>query len=386
LVLQLLEKKRESRPGSGRDVADRLEDIASAGSMGGKKTTVAFLAHLLPAAPSRGNPVSEVQPKPDPRPPVGHTVPALPGVMASSPSQPSFEQSTPKLPPPALMAPPVVRAPSATPGVPVVPVAGVDVTVPATAMAQPEAGPPDATLEAPAVAPDTLVVRAIRPRLDPDAQIAPVTTPAGANAIGNVLAPTREGGGVPVPVLVLGIVGVIGLIGAGAYAVHRFGGSSNTSSADAGVAVVADAGPAVTPPPPPPPPPVAKPVSVKTPNAPSRVRWLVGDAVVGLGAGSVFVPAGTTNLVAEDLRWKVRSTVAINGGVADYGALPTGQVQLVRTSDRIKVTLGDDDVSRQRKLKLVAGHYVFKVEKAGSKKELPVEIKGGETVSLDVAR
>jgi hypothetical protein len=386
LVLQLLEKKRESRPGSGRDVADRLEDIASAGSMGGKKTTVAFLAHLLPAAPSRGNPVSEVQPKPDPRPPVGHTVPSLPGVMASSPSQPSFEQSTPKLPPPALMVPPAVPPLGATPGVPSVPVPGVDVTVPATAMAPlPEAGPPDATLEAPA---DTLVVRAIRPRLDPDAQIAPVTTPAGANAIGNVLAPTREGGGVPVPVLVLGIVAMLGLVAGGGYAVHRFGGSPSTSTTDAGVAVVADAGPAVvTPPPPPPPPPaVAKALSVKTPNAPSRVRWFVGESVVGVGTGSVFVPAGTTNLVAEDMRWKVRSTVPINGGVADYGALPTGQVQLVRTSDRIKVTLGDDDVSRQRKLKLVAGHYVFKVEKAGSKKELPVEIKGGETVSLDVAR
>lgn len=394
LILQLLEKKRENRPLSGREVADRLEDIASAGSMGGKKTTVAFLAHLLPAAPSRGNPVSEVQPKPDPRPPPGHTVPAFAGVPMASSSLPSLApvstgtagvdnsgESTPVVPGAAGASAAVAAAAPVAPVAPHVPVAGVDVTVPATSMVPPAATPaPDLTLEAPA---ETIVVRARTP-LDPSALIAPVTTPAGANAIGNVLAPTREGSGIPVPVVVLGILAVVGLVGGGAYAVHRFGGTSTSPTTDAGVAVVADAGPAVVAPPPPPP--VAKPVSVKTPNAPARVRWLVGDTVVGLGAGSVFVPPGTTNLVAEDMRWKVRSTVPINAGVADYGALPTGQVQLVRTNDRIKVTLGDDDVSRQRKLKLVAGRYVFKVEKAGSTKDLPVEIKGGETVSLDVAR
>ncbi len=396
LVLQLLEKKRESRPITGREVADRLEDIASAGSMGGKKTTVAFLAHLLPAASSRGNPVSEVQPKPDPRPPPGHTAPAFASVPPSSSVPPlppvstgtsavdSSGESTPVVPGAAgasaapVVGPvePVVPLVPLVPLAPLVPVTGVDVTVPATAMAQHGSEAPELT-----------VVGHARTPLDPNALIAPVTTPAGANAFGNVLAPANEGSGISVPVVLLGLLVVAGIVGGGAYAIYRFAGSPGTSTADAGMPVVADAGPPAVVPPPPPPPPVApRPISVKTPNAPSRVRWFAGDVVVGIGAGSVFAPAGTKNLIAEDMRWKVRSTVPVNAGVADYGALPTGQVQLVRTSDRIKVTLGDDDVSRQRKLKLVAGHYVFKVDKAGSKKDIPVEIKGGENLSLDVAR
>jgi serine/threonine-protein kinase len=64
LIMQLLEKQKDKRPATGKEVADRLEELSSPGSVGGKKSTVAFLGQLLPAAANRGNPVSEVQPVP----------------------------------------------------------------------------------------------------------------------------------------------------------------------------------------------------------------------------------------------------------------------------------------------------------------------------------
>lgn len=414
LVLELLGKTRDARPASGRDVADRLEDIASNGSMGGKKTTVAFLAHLLPAAPSRGNPVSEVQPKPDPKPPVGHTVPAFGGVaMASSVSSVSsvssqvplaVSQPTVATPPPLgpLNAPlssfgasssSPLAAPSPVPQAVVLP-SKPDVTLALI----PDS--PDVTLEAPpAVSPAVNSVSAPSPEvdasiiqppinvvarvpLDPSAAIAPVTRPAAPNAFGNVLAPAREGG-IPAPAIVLGLLLVVGAVVGGGIAISRYvKANAGTGSAvvDAGVAVappIVDAGP--------PPPVEPAPVTVAT-KAPSKIKWSFDDVVVGVGVGSVRVPAKATALVAEDMRWHSKVSVPVVAGVADYEAVPAGVVQLVRTSDAIVVRLGDDDVSRQRKLKLVVGRYVFKITKGGSTREIPVEVKDGQTISLDVAR
>jgi len=389
LIMQLLGKTRETRPASGRDVADRLEDLASNGSMGGKKTTVAFLAQLLPAAPSRGNPVSEVQQKPDPKPPVGHTVPAFGGMGASQASQAGVV--------PVVVSSLQVPEPQPQPAMPVPTVEPfVDVTynneAPEPPLVIPEIpasmSPTTSPPEAPIVQPKIEVVPLSAPLPpstvpeDPKSIVQPVTTPAQANAFGNVLAPAREGG-IPAPVMIIGVVVVIGLIIAGGVGIKRL--------ADSAVApvVVVDAGVAVAPPVvdagPPPPPAVKPPITIKT-TGPTRVRWLIDSKVVGLGAGSVSAPAGTSSLVAEDLRWKSRVTVPVNNGLADYEAMPSGTIQLIRTSDKITVKLGDDDVSRLRKIKLVAGRYVFKVEKAGSTREIPVDVKVNQTISLDVAK
>ena len=169
----------------------------------------------------------------------------------------------------------------------------------------------------------------------------------------------------------------------------RFGQSG--AATDAGIAV-ADAGPAAHsvvdagPPPPPPPPLVVKSVDVVAKGAPSRVRWLVDGRVVGIGSGTLTVPDGTKSMVAEDLRWKSTATVPVTAGVVDYESVPTGTVQLVRTSDKTIIRLGDDDVSRQRKLKMVVGRYVFKVERDGKVKDIPVEVAAGKTITIDASR
>jgi hypothetical protein len=59
---------------------------------------------------------------------------------------------------------------------------------------------------------------------------------------------------------------------------------------------------------------------------------------------------------------------------------------LVRTSDKTIIRLGDDDVSRQRKLKMVVGRYVFKVERDGKVKDIPVEVAAGKTITIDASR
>ena len=61
-------------------------------------------------------------------------------------------------------------------------------------------------------------------------------------------------------------------------------------------------------------------------------------------------------------------------------------VIIVRASDKIRVVLGDDDVSQQRKLPLVAGRHRFRIERNGASKDVVVEVLAGKTFTLDAAR
>jgi hypothetical protein len=239
--------------------------------------------------------------------------------------------------------------------------------------------PMAAESQAPAPPPSRRVVS------EDDIAIRPVTTPAAPNAFADVLTPKARSGP-PVVLIVFGLIGVVVLVVAGVIAAGRRGAGDQTT-VDAGPAVTAPPPPPVTPPPPPPPPVVAPAtVEVKAVNTPARVRWRVGDTVVGLGSGTLTVPAGTASLIAEDLRWKSTATVGIANGVADYDSAPAGVVQLVRTDDKTVVTLAGDDISRQRKLKLPVGRYVFVVERKGQKKEIPVEVMVGKTFTVDAGR
>ncbi len=419
LILQLLEKTREKRPASGREVADRLEELASAGSVGGKKTTVSFLGQLLPTSQDRGNPVSEVQPVPEPGTSdvPNATLPAYEAARLASqePSLPAPIAAAPILSPPA---PAPISALEPMPGASSLPSSPApDHTVP---LATGVAGP-DVTNDLSGVKADGALAGASIMPLVPAATasphvpnvphapnvphgaedaIRPVTTPAAPNAISNVLTPAPRGGP-PVALIVFGLIVVVGSIaGVGIAWQNGVFGGTDVVGADAGVAsAVADAGtsipvvppppPGQPPPPPPPPPPPAgafPTATVQAKNTPARIRWRAGDTVVGLGSGTLTVPAGTMMLIAEDLRWHTLASVPVIAGVADYEAVPKGTVQLVRTSDAIKVTLGDDDISKQRRLNLPVGRYIFTVEKGGKKREVPVEIVAGKTITIDVAR
>ncbi|MDP2345230.1 MAG: serine/threonine-protein kinase [Deltaproteobacteria bacterium] len=378
LLMRMLQKERDQRPSSGKEVADVLDDLASPSSLGGKKTTVAFLRDVLPSTNSRGNPVSEMKP----------TVPPKPPVMASSSS-----------PPPPPSPPPFVAGPDTDSDPPrsTLPFTHQDTT---TALPTPTPQPPP-----PYVAPD--VDRSV---------IKPVTLPAAPNAISDILSPPPRSGP-PVPLIALGLFAVLAL--AVAFVVVVMPLISPPLTADAGVVAapsvidagskaveVVDAGavvvvvpPIVPPVVPPIVPPVVVPVvppivpviaggkiEIRAKGAPTRVRWRAGDVVVGVGSGPLTVPAGTRALIAEDLRRGFTVEVPVLDGEANYGALPTGVVLLVRTNEKTVVTLGDDDVSLQRKLKLVAGRYRFKVVRGDRVKETTIEVQAGKEHVLDAGR
>ncbi len=121
-------------------------------------------------------------------------------------------------------------------------------------------------------------------------------------------------------------------------------------------------------------------------RAPARVRWSVGDTVLGVGEGSLSVPAGTRTLRAEDLRRRIAHDVPVVDGVVDYGALPTGNVLIVRAGPKARVLLGDDDVTTVRRLPLPVGRYRFRVVRPGQTKEIPVEVAARRDVTLDASR
>jgi serine/threonine-protein kinase len=382
LILQLLEKNREQRPASGREVADRLEELASPGSVGGKKTTVQFLAQLLPATTQRGNPVSDVAPIPAPAPgaAVNATAPAYEAAARLVSSQLSDEGAPVKATP----APVSSVAPLAA----AAPAAAEPVAEPRTAVLDAATAPTPAPTPAPMAAESQAPAPPSARRVvsEDDVAIRPVTTPAAPNAIADVLTP-KPRSGPPVALIALGLVVVVVVVVVAIVAAGRRG--QTAGGVDAGTVVTAPPPPPTTsPPPPPPPPPVVAPatVDVRAVNTPSRVRWRAGDAVVGLGSGTLTVPAGTKSLIAEDLRWKSTATVAVVDGVADYDSAPAGIVQLVRTDDKTTVTLAGDDISRQRKLRLPVGRYIFVVERKGQKKEVPIEVAAGKTFTVDAGR
>ncbi len=369
LILQLLEKSRDHRPGTGREVADRLEELASPGSVGGKKTTVQFLEQIIPSTTQRGNPVSDVAPMPHPSA-RADTAPAHETAVRLVSSPASDEDAPVKGTP----APVSSVSPPQDPEPRTAHIAGHELA----SLSSTTPAPIAAESRAPVPPPSTR-----RPVSEDEVAIRPVTTPAAPNAIADVLTP-KPRSGPPVVVIAVGLVIVVVAIVVGVTAIGRRGAVDPATAVDAGLAVP----PPPTPLTPPPPAPVVAPatVEVRAVNTPSRVRWRVGDTVVGLGSGALTVPRGTTSLIAEDLRWRSTATIGIADGILDYDSAPAGFVQLVRTDERTTVTLAGDDVSRQRKLKLPVGRYVFVVERRGQRKEIPIEVTVGKTFTVDAGR
>lgn len=376
LLLRMLQKDREKRPGSAKEVADSLEELASASSVGGKKTTIAFLSEVLPTTFSRGNPVSEIKPTAMPRPP------DVSGGVAGS--QPAVPWSSP---PSALVAPSpssqfdaglLGEVRSTIPFIPETAITPETAPTPSSSPSLPSPPPPSPPSPVPAPA-----VRVVEKTGEEKPIVKPVTMPSGPNAISDILSPRPRSSAAPF--IAVGLIAVVVLVGVVVLVViPRIAAGSNADAgvnvADAGLRV--DAGtPTVLVRPPP-----VEMVSIDS-RGPARIRWKAGDVVVGLGEAKFTVPKTQKSLLAEDLRRGFSTEVPIVDGVADYNAVPSGTVIIVRKGEGILISLGQDDISTQRKLTLPVGRYRFKVVSSrGVAKETTIEVAAGKQHTLDAGK
>ncbi len=376
LVLRLLQKDRTLRPENGRVLADALEALASPSSIGGKKTTEAWIAGLLPTTAQRASPVSEARdasprsslaaaPSPAPAPapaPISalHAI-VQPSALVSSPTVPSRQS-------PGLTASPPEAG---TPAAPAPTGAAATTTIPPRPAAiAGDAAPVGDALDGPPV-------------------VRPVTTPSTRNAFANLLLPAAPAGPSLLVRAAAVVVAAVIVVGGAALIWLVVGPAAGPRPAGAGPMV--DAGPVdgprdagvidSAPPPPPPPPAPAAGTQVTARRAPVRILWQVGDTTIGLGEGTFTVPAGTRVLRARDPRRGFAVDVPVVEGVVDYEPVLSATVMLVRT-DGARVTLGNDDVTRARRIPVPPGRHVFRVERGGRSRDIPIEVgpRGSATV------
>lgn len=122
-------------------------------------------------------------------------------------------------------------------------------------------------------------------------------------------------------------------------------------------------------------------------DGPASVKWSTVDGKY-LGQGAVIaaaVPEGTTSVVAVDGRRGVRSAVPVKDGVADYAALPKGEL-VVRARPWADVTLGIEALGQTpiTGVPLVAGTYKVELVWNDVKKVKSVKVAPGEKASLQV--
>jgi len=113
-------------------------------------------------------------------------------------------------------------------------------------------------------------------------------------------------------------------------------------------------------------------------RGPDRIQWLAEGRVVGTGSRTLKLAAGTKTLVAFDKVRGARTTVAIDGGVIDYGALPHGQIQ-PRAKPYADVFLGDEALGTTplQPIDVVAGSYTLRFVYKGKEVGKPVQVGQG---------
>jgi hypothetical protein len=124
-------------------------------------------------------------------------------------------------------------------------------------------------------------------------------------------------------------------------------------------------------------------VDVKT-KGPASIRWLdAGGKVLGFGTGTFKIAANAKSIGAVDSRRGVKSTVAISGGVADYGTLPRGKIQ-PRANPFADVFLGSDALGQTpiAPVDCVAGTYTVRFVHDGKEQKKTVEVKAGDVVRV----
>jgi hypothetical protein len=104
------------------------------------------------------------------------------------------------------------------------------------------------------------------------------------------------------------------------------------------------------------------------------------------GAGVAAVPAGTRRVVGFDPRRGVQSEVPIDGGVADWDALPRVPL-LLRARPWASVRLGEEELGQTplQPVRVVPGRYRVRFEQDGRVVTRVVEVRAGlEAVKVNV--
>ncbi|OGQ25620.1 MAG: hypothetical protein A2138_22485 [Deltaproteobacteria bacterium RBG_16_71_12] len=120
-------------------------------------------------------------------------------------------------------------------------------------------------------------------------------------------------------------------------------------------------------------------------RAPATVRWADAAASLGSGARRATVKSSTAFLTAVDVKRGVRSRVPVVRGVADYGALPKGRIQ-VRATPYAEIFLGSEPrgSTPYHDVEVVAGEYTLTLKNRGREEKRTVTVKAGEVARVDV--
>ncbi|MBI1946348.1 MAG: serine/threonine protein kinase [Deltaproteobacteria bacterium] len=120
-------------------------------------------------------------------------------------------------------------------------------------------------------------------------------------------------------------------------------------------------------------------------RAPPAVRWADGATALGGGDRRVVLNAATRFLTAVDGKRGVRSRVPIVKGVADYGALPRGRLQ-IRATPYADILLGSEPrgSTPYHDVEVVAGEYTVTLRNRGREERRTVTVKPGEVTRVDV--
>ena len=120
-------------------------------------------------------------------------------------------------------------------------------------------------------------------------------------------------------------------------------------------------------------------------KAPAAIHWREGSVSLGDGTRGAAVKRSTSYLTAIDGKRGVRSRVPIVRGIADYGALPKGRIQ-VRVTPYADIFLGSEPrgSTPYHDVEVVAGEYTVTLKNRGYEEKRTVTVKAGEISRVDV--
>ena len=118
-------------------------------------------------------------------------------------------------------------------------------------------------------------------------------------------------------------------------------------------------------------------------RAPSSIKWF--DKRATIGKGNARATTAASSLIAIDSARGGRSVVPIKNGVADYGALPKGKLQ-VRAFPFAEVWIGNEKrgATPFPDVELVQGEYTVTLKYEGKTEKKKIVIKGGATERVNV--
>ena len=118
-------------------------------------------------------------------------------------------------------------------------------------------------------------------------------------------------------------------------------------------------------------------------TAPATVSWTLNGKHLGNGTATLKVPKGTSKLTAIDGDTGGSIAVAVVDGAASFQAVPTGTL-LVRVKPWADVELGKKKLGQTPidPLVLKAGHYTVHLVRESQQKTVAVDVKAGATATV----